>query len=401
MVRREVVIVGSGPAGSSTALHLLKTQPSFAGEVLILEKAVHPREKVCAGGLIPHTLDCLRELDIPLSVPHVVVDRALVRLPRGREVHCEGEGFCYVVRRSEFDAFLVQTAKQRGAEVHEGEKVLDLTRDPEGICLRTNKEEYRARVIVGADGAGSVVRRKLLGNGTDAIGKAIMCDIPLQETSWSGFLAQRYDFNFVPVAQGLKGYLWAFPCLIDGVPHVNVGVYSLGVDGLTSADLRRLLHNEILSSAGHTSAGHASRFKAFPIHGYAGQAPLAAPHVLLVGDAAGVDPLMGEGISLALEYGKIAAAAIIRATQEGDFSFATYTEGVRYSWMGKRLHRLVLATRLFYGRTHRFWFALAGLSPRVQEIGLKWYNGVDGWHQRSGWEAIKEVLQNVGGGWKR
>lgn len=433
MVRREVIIVGSGPAGSSTALHLLKTQPSFAGDILVLEKAVHPREKVCAGGLIPHTLDCLKELDIPLSVPHVVVDRAWVRIPPGREVYCEGEGFCTVVRRSEFDASLVQTAKQRGAEVHEGEKVLDLVRDPEGVRVRTDKEEYWARVVVGADGAGSMVRRKLLGNDRGAIGRAIMCDIPVAETFWLGFLGRRYDFNFVPVARGLKGYLWAFPCLIGGVPHVNVGIYSLGTSSLTSADLQFLLRDEIgrllkrppvmlrqaqherllnevlqtdpvtlrLSKGDQVVFQQPLRFKAFPTRGYAESAPLATPHALLVGDAAGVDPLMGEGISFALEYGKLAAAEIIRAAEERDFSFAGYTEGVRYSWMGKKLHRLAVATRLFYGRTHSFWFALAGLSPRAQEIGLKWYNGVDGWHQRSGWEAIKEVLQNVGGGWKR
>ncbi len=397
MLHKEIVIVGSGPAGSSTALHLLKTQPSFAGEILVLDKAVHPREKVCAGGLIPHTLECLKELDVPLSVPHVAVDRALVRIPPGREVYCEGERFCYVVRRNEFDAALVQTAKQRGAEVHEGEKVLGLVRDSEGVCVRTDRGEYRTRMVVGADGAGSIVRRKLLGNGVGIMGKAIMCDIPVQETLWPGFLEHRYDFNFVPVTyQGLKGYLWAFPCLINGVPHVNVGIYSLGTDGLTSANLRWLLGQEIMILAGHTSAGCLLRFKAFPIHGYTEHTLLAVPHALLVGDAAGVDPLMGEGISLALEYGKMAAAEVIRAAEEGDFSFAQYTERIRSSWMGKRLQRLAVASKLFYGRTHRIWFAFAGLSPRAQEVGLKWYNGVNGWHQRSGWEAIKAILRPKG-----
>src|SRR5215471_15416356 len=70
VLARDIIIIGSGPAGASTALHLLKAAPSLADEILLLDKATHPREKICAGGLIPHTLDCLKEMDIPLSVPH-------------------------------------------------------------------------------------------------------------------------------------------------------------------------------------------------------------------------------------------------------------------------------------------------------------------------------------------
>src|SRR5260221_9720644 len=140
VISRDIVIVGSGPSGSSTALHLLKTDPSLAGEIVLLDKAVHPREKICAGGLIPHTLDCLKELDIPLSIPHVQVDRAFVRVPPGREVFCENGGMCSVVRRDEFDHSLVQAARARGAELREGEKVLELTREAHGVRIETEKE---------------------------------------------------------------------------------------------------------------------------------------------------------------------------------------------------------------------------------------------------------------------
>ena len=56
MDRVDIVIVGSGHAGTATALNLLKIDPSLSGEILLLERAVHPREKVCAGGLIPNTM---------------------------------------------------------------------------------------------------------------------------------------------------------------------------------------------------------------------------------------------------------------------------------------------------------------------------------------------------------
>jgi flavin-dependent dehydrogenase len=116
---------------------------------------------------------------------------------------------------------------------------------------------------------------------------------------------------------------------------------------------------------------------------------IAAPHVVLVGDAAGVDGLMGEGISFAFEYGRHAAAAVTRALACGHYDFGTYERAVAESWLGRKLRRLELGTRLFYGPTWRVWFALAARSRFVQDMGVRWYNGVDGWDQRSAWEAIR------------
>src|SRR5262249_58747017 len=103
---------------------------------------------------------------------------------------------------------------------------------------------------------------------------------------------------------------------------------------------------------------------AFPIHWYRPGVRLAAPHAWLVGDAAGVDPLMGEGISLGFEYGSFAAAAAVRALRSGDLSGADYQRSVDTSWLGNKLRRLHLATRLFYGRRPRLWLALPERSRR-------------------------------------
>jgi len=409
----DIVIIGSGPAGTSTALHLLTHDPTLAGEILLLDKAVHPRDKICAGGLIPHTLDCLRELEIPLSVPHVAVDRAYVRVPPGREVFCDDGGMCSVIRRDEFDFSLVQAARERGAVLREGEKVLELRREQGRILVVTETETFRARVVVGADGSGSRVRRQLVGECDTAVGKALMCDIPVAATAWEGFAQRRYDFNFLPVSQGLKGYLWEFPCLIQGEPHINVGIYSLGDTHLTNADLQRLLSAEVEGLRGQGPGSQMQnakcktqnfticnpqaairnvKFRAFPINGYTPGVSLAAPNVVLVGDAAGAEPLMGEGISFALEYGKFAAQSITRALQTQRFEFEDYTAYIAQSWLGKKLARLHFATRLFYGGTRRFWFALAARNRRLQSIGLKWYNGVDGWQEKSRRDAFRAVL---------
>ena len=145
----DVAIIGAGPAGTATALSLLKAEPRLGGNILLIDKALHPRDKICAGGLIPHTLACLDELDIPLSIPHVTVGRATVRVPPDRQVRCEDGGLCSIVRRKEFDFLLVRAAEERGAAVHQAEKLLDVVREADGVRVMTDKHTYQARVWSG------------------------------------------------------------------------------------------------------------------------------------------------------------------------------------------------------------------------------------------------------------
>jgi flavin-dependent dehydrogenase len=381
MERRPILIVGAGPAGTATALHLHRHAPELAGEILVLEKATHPRFKVCAGGLIPHALDGLRELDVALDVPHAVAHRATVTVP-GHRVDYEGHELCRIVRRDWFDHLLARTCRERGIEIREAEPVIDLRREGEGVRVETERGSYLARVLVGADGSGSLVRRRLVPQGRSEVGKAIMTDVPCKQIDWDGFTGERYDFSFAAVPEGLRGYSWAFPCMIDGEPHANIGVYSVRAEGYGPL-LHRVLRAELDRFGVNPGA-----VKSFPIRWYGRGTRVAAPHVLLAGDAAGVDALMGEGISFGLEYGRYAAQAAARALRDGIFDFQDYEQGIAGSWFGKKLRRLALSASLFYGPTSRLWFGIAAGSRSAREIGIRWYNGVDGWDRRSGWQAL-------------
>jgi flavin-dependent dehydrogenase len=381
MERRPLIIIGSGPAGTASALFLQRQHPELAREGLILEKAQHPRPKVCAGGLIPHTLQCLRELDVPLSVANVAVHRVGVDIP-GRSIRYEDGEMCRVVRRDTFDHSLVVACRQRGIEVREDEKVLQLRHDGDGVHVETDRTSYHTPVVIGADGSGSVVRRQLVPDGRQCVGKAVMADVPVAAVDWSGFAEARYDFSFAAVADGLRGYAWAFPCLIDDTPHVNVGVYSVDANG-TGPELMRLLRAQL-----DTMGAPPVSVKSFPIRWYGKGVRIAAPRVLLAGDAAGVDPLMGEGISFAFEYGRRAASAVTRGWATGNWSFTDYEREVATSWMGRKLRRLGTAVRLFYGPAWRLCFPVAARSPHAQKIAVRWYNGVDGMDQRSSWELF-------------
>ena len=385
MERFPIIIIGSGPAGAATALALHRIDPTLAAEVLLLDKARHPRPKVCAGGLIPAGSRWLAEHDIPLDVPHVAVHRALVTTPTATVRH-DDRDLCAVVRRAEFDAALVAACRARGVALREGEHVAEAVRTDDGVRLETDRGSYEARLVIGADGSGSLIRRRFVDPGKQRMARAVMADVPAGALRWSGFAAQRYDFDFHLVRRGLRGYLWMFPCLIDGAPHANIGAYSVTPIGSQL--------DEAFAAYLRTVTDAVPRRSAFPIHWYRPGARLAAPRAWLVGDAAGVDPLMGEGISLAFEYGSIAAAAAVQALHRKDFSGEDYQRAVERSPLGTKLGRLYLATRLFYGPAWRACFAIAERSRRVRALGLRWYNGVDEWDRRSGWEALRALATN-------
>lgn len=386
MERRPVIIVGSGPAGTATAIALHRRDPSLARDVLILEKARHPRPKVCAGGLIPAGRHWMEEHDIPLRVPHVTVHRAQVTTP-ARTIGHDDTNLCYVIRRNELDALLADAARERGVEIREQEDVQSLERDGDGIRVVGRNETWHAPLVIGADGAGSLVRRSLVDGARTRIARAVMTDVPIAAMRWDGFRSDRYDFDFRILRQGLRGYLWAFPCMIDGVPHANVGAYAVTPSG---APLDAAL-TAYLAELGVSG----SRRVAFPIHWYEPGARIGTDGAWLVGDAAGVDPLMGEGISLAMEYGDLAAAAIVDAVRRRDPAAAPYQRAFEASWLGAKLRRLHFTTRFFYGpATRRLAFGLAEHSRRLRALGLRWYNGVDGWDRRSGWQALMAVLTN-------
>jgi flavin-dependent dehydrogenase len=383
--RRDVVIVGSGPAGAATALALAARAPAVAARTVLLEKARHPREKTCAGGVIPKAARCLAALGVPFDVPQARVDRASVGIPDGRRLAIDNPDLCRVVRRAEFDARLAWAARDRGVALREDEHVTHVARDGDGIRVETSRGSWWAPVVVGADGSGSLVRRALVGEASGPVGRAVMTDVPVADTDWDGFAARRYDFDFAGCASGLRGYRWTFPCLIDGVPHANVGAYALPpVDGVR-------MQAELIAELARIGGWHAG-WRAFPIRTYAAGTAVAAPGVVLVGDAAGVDPLMGEGISFALEYGMLAADAILAAQATGDRTFRGYAAAVERGALGRKLRRLALASRLFYGRRHPTWFRIAAASRRAQAIGLAWYNGVDGWDGRGAVAALGALL---------
>lgn len=346
-MRYDVIIVGSGPAGASTALHLARLNPALARRTLVLERDRHPRHKLCGGGCVPDVDICLANLGLDSrQVPSVEVDWAHLNYARrGSPVRFSNGNTFRVVRRADFDHWLADQVRQRGVELQEETRVLRLRRVEGGVEVETDRGSYTARVVVGADGSGSVVRR-LAAADSHATAVARVVEIVTPDAprgTPSELSADGAYFDFACTAEGIQGYAWSFPMFFEGKRARNWGVYDSCLPrGKTGGSLRPILARW-LSAHGYRLDDY--RLDGHPIRLFDARGEFAAPHVLLVGDAAGVDAVFGEGISLALGYGELAAEAIRDAFASGDYSFHDYRKRVLRSRLGRALKRRTRTAR--------------------------------------------------------
>jgi flavin-dependent dehydrogenase len=310
--RFDVLIAGAGPAGMATALHLLHDRPDLGGRIVAIEKGRHPRFKPCAGGLIPKTRAALDQLGIALDPPGIEVHRGVSRcIGRTVDLGQSDEPLCTVVRRDEFDARLALTARSRGLILLEETHLRDVQEGEAGVRVVTDRGSFEAGLLVGADGSGSRVRASVFGRTKANIGRAVMLEVPVDSTAVE-FAERLYRFDFDCIADGVQGYSWSFPCVIDGQPHLNLGIYDQRwpvsdrhSTSILLAELRRAFPEARIAGRDGEPL-----FLAYPIRWFHPNDRYASARVLLAGDAAGVDPLMGEGISYAFEHGRLAATAI-------------------------------------------------------------------------------------------
>lgn len=398
--RCRVLIAGAGPAGLATALYLLHLRPELAGRIVALEKRRHPRPKICAGGLIPRTIASLNELGLRLEVPFVEVVRGRALTEIGAFDHVREEPLCTVVRRDEFDGRLAHAAKARGLRLYENAPVREVALEPQGVRVAFDGGQFHADVLVGADGSSSKVRSALFGTGNNAVGRALMADLPVGKELSEEFTSRLYRFDFRCVAWGIPGYAWSFPCLIDGKPHLNVGVYDQTPHAAAGNRSVKPRLDEVLvrSFPEMTFTNHGAQgrlFKGAPIRWHDSTACFVRGRALLVGDAAGVDPMMGEGISVAFEHGKLAAHAIARLLDGDERALADYDHAVHAGPLGRKLKRLASAARHFYGPHHRFFLRAIAANRRAREIALDWYNGVRGLDELRTGGVIVEWLRSL------
>jgi geranylgeranyl reductase family protein len=346
----DAIVVGAGPAGSTTARLLAER----GARVLLLDRARFPRDKPCGGGV---TVQAARAAGLDLSpVIERTVHGCRVSFRLGQPFERSStEPLTFMTQRCRLDEYLAERATAAGADFRDRIAVREIELSNGEATVRANGDAYRARALVGADGANGVVARSL---GLAPIGDAAVAlegNVPA-----NGALAERWshtvalDFGGVP-----GGYGWLFP----KNDHLNIGVGGWRFTGPT-------LRDKLSALCRHLELDEA---KLFGLRGHhlpmrRPGAPITRGPALLAGDAAGlVDPLSGEGIHAAFTSGRLAADSIARHLAGETTDLAEYGSAVDRELMSEidvstRLqavfHRLPRPCVAVMRRSDRFWQVL-------------------------------------------
>lgn len=364
----EVVVVGGGPAGSSTALHLVRQEGIAPERVLILDKARFPREKPCAGAISQLGVEELARIDVPIAVPNIPMRGVRVLAP-GLVGETEAN-MGVIVRRDEFDASLLDAARGDGVIVRDGEALSGITRIAGGWRLVTKSGlEVTTRLVAAADGAGSTTRKLLGLKEPERKGHLYVLETEPTTTD-SGCARGLVDFDMSVLEDGLQGYYWDFPTIIGGVRSVSRGIYHANLTA--SSDVKHSLARS-LALRGIDIAK--VKLKPFSTRPFVRDTITWIEGMVLVGEAAGIDQTTGEGIAQAISMGRMAAGHLARAVRSQSTAFEAYAKEVFGSVVGRHLLQSAWLARRVYGRygfpARRYLLQ----STYAREAAMAWYRG--------------------------
>ncbi len=375
----EVAVVGGGPAGAAAGIALARA----GRDVVLVDKATFPRDKICGDGLTAGALRLLEDLGLdPATVPSWHrVDDVVVVSPSGREATFplpRGAGtYAAVARRTELDAALLDVARAAGVRVLEGHAVTGAAEGEDRVALDVEGVgTVQVRYVVAADGMWSPVR-KLLGVAT-----------PGYLGEWHAF--RQYFTDVGPRAAKdlhvwfepdlLPGYAWSFP-LPDGRANVGFGIQrdDVGREGrvervqemkaLWPALLARPHIRAVLGPEARPESPHG----AWPIPAGVDEFTLSTARTLFAGDAAAApDPMTGEGLGQALLTGILAARAIEVGGTDAATVTATYDRSVRDALVADHRMSMLLIRALRHRKGARAAVRIAGATGWTRRNFARW-----------------------------
>ncbi len=353
----DVIVVGAGPSGSTTAIYAAKHNL----KVLLIDKAIFPRDKICGDAIPGDCFPILEELNL--------VDE-LTQTPHGEgkmSFHFQSESLKFpfaqqlstgqniVCRRYIFDHILFKKA-QTFVDTQEGFKLENLLMENnqvygiEGICREGKYRKYNAKVIVGADGCRSFVAKQIGINQKNNDYEAVAT-----RTYYSNLPVDRTKLEFHYLSDCIPGYFWIFPVDKD---LFNVGVILFSdKEKKSSQAVDKSLKTSPFLEEKFAEATIVNRMKGWCLPIGSKQRIVHGNGFILVGDAAGlIDPMLGHGIDSAMISGKIAGYCLGKVCSAHDYSESTlkiYTDNLWETFGKIYQHRNTFRQKWFTSDQYR------------------------------------------------
>ena len=301
----DAVVIGGGPAGSSAALRLAGRGAS----VLVLEKSLMPRRKLCGGALSVHARNLL-ETPLPEHLVDQQVEGGIAVWGDHRTTVRHSGPIAFLVTRSAFDQHLLQQARQAGAEVL-FEEARNVTDCGNALRIDTPQRQVYARCAIVAEGVtGRFQKYVRPANTASQQGVCMEADIPL-DAPGAKALASHKGFLSLYLDAAPWGYGWVF----HHGSYINVGIGGLG---RRFTDPAGAMH-DFLQRLGLPTHPEGLKGHLIPRGGI--RRTLTGNRIMLVGDAAGfVDAFDGEGLAYAIRSGQLAGDTLLSALANGDFT---------------------------------------------------------------------------------
>jgi len=320
----DVIIIGAGPAGCSTALSLSKSNLKVA----VFDKEIFPRKKTCGDALSIDVVNQLRKISSTLYsnflnlAEKTPINGIKIYSPNNNKVEVTYDKTiknAYVCSRFVFDNFMVQEVKNlQNITLFENEKVNNVIINNDFVEVISSKNTYKSNIIVVANGAYSLISKKLLPHKINSKAYTIAAQVYFSNVKFED--NDKIELHFLENI--LPAYFWIFPSN-DNIANIGFGMLASDIKK-RKINLKNQLNEIIKDERFAYRFAEAEQTTEILTHGL----PLAMTkknisgnRFLLIGDAASlINPLTGEGIGNAIRSGRIAANHIISCQNDNNYS---------------------------------------------------------------------------------
>lgn len=346
----DVAIIGAGPSGCACALAL----EGKGLKVVIFDKATFPRDKVCGDAIPTLSFKAIESIKKDwLNQMKLLVDKSEVKkvtaFISNHLLSYEWSSYAYNSKRIDFDNFLFQLVKnETQTKIFENKSLNKIYKDTEFVhCEFQDGSSVNAGIIVGCDGANSIVKKQLLNK--DSSQPKPFAAIRAYYKGIEGIEAGNNEVHFIKEADG---YFWIFP-LNNGWANVGFGIKNTDKKRNTPPTNSRNILEKIISSPTlekrFKNATLMGKVNGFGLPIWSRSEPISGDRFILCGDAASlINPLNGDGIDKAIWSGIFASKQIIECFEVNNFSsdFLRRYDRLVYHKFGRVLSRNYLLMKL-------------------------------------------------------